>query len=90
MVLEWFFNCFIRGSPMYVIATPHPSPPRITEKYNTQIIFLDDTLENYTTNLSEAKLYDSYEEAIDEAKEDVSNHDFVLHYVIAKQLLVRE
>jgi hypothetical protein len=61
---------------MYLIAT---SLPRITSEHNADIVFLDKTLESYTKDWRDAKLFGSYDEALEESKNDMSNDDFVIH-----------
>jgi hypothetical protein len=61
---------------MYLVAT---SQPRLTSEHNADIVFLDKTLESYTKDCSNAKIFDSYDEALEEAKVDMSNDDFVIH-----------
>ena len=66
---------------MYLIAT---SKPHLTSSYNADIVFLDETLESYTTHWEGAKLFESYDEALEESKIDISNDDFVIHENVAK------
>jgi len=66
---------------MYLIATTKPD---ITEVHGTEIVFLDESLQNYTTDWKKAKPFPSYEHAQLETKEDIENNDFVLPLSIAK------
>jgi hypothetical protein len=74
---------------MYLVAT---SLPRITSEHGADIVFLDETLENYTKDWSSAKLFDSYDDAIEESKIDMSNEDFVIHenVVVLKEKYQRQ
>jgi len=66
---------------MYLVAT---TKPYIVSEYKTDIVFLNESLEGYTTDLTKAKTFTDYEEAQLESREDMNNGDFVLPVRIAK------
>jgi len=66
---------------VYLIAT---TKPYITQEHKAEIVFLDESLESYTTDWKKAKTFPSYEHAELETKEDIGNNDFVLPLTLAK------
>jgi hypothetical protein len=68
---------------MYIVAT---SKPHITSEHKADIVFLDGTLENYTKNWRNAKLFETYDEALEESKIDITNDDFVIHENVARRI----
>jgi len=66
----------------YIVAS---SNPRLLSN-GYKIAFLSLDLETYTNFVELAKVFESYEEAHEEAEQDKSNHDFVLHLEVAKKV----
>ena len=70
---------------LYVIASSKPSIVNSpTGVY--KLVLLDNSKENYTTDVNEAAIFHSYEDAHEETTVDVSNHDFVLDMELAEKI----
>jgi hypothetical protein len=69
----------------YVIATSKPIIlDNITRSHS--LVLLDGSKDTYTTDIAEACIFHSYDEAQTEAENDASNDDFVIALDIAEKI----